>query len=98
MFQSESFYAINKLQLGCQRERYELLFVHRHRQSGFSARGFSFAYSRLRIQAASAFSFAWRLYADSGYVAPNLSLIHISEPTRLGMISYAVFCLKKKNK
>src|SRR5450756_1724255 len=32
-----------------------------------------------------------------GYVAPSvgLSLIHISEPTRLGMISYAVFCLKK---
>src|SRR5450756_1331073 len=27
---------------------------------------------------------------------PHLSLIHISEPTRLGMISYAVFCLKKK--
>src|SRR5450756_1698423 len=24
----------------------------------------------------------------------TLSLIHISEPTRLGMISYAVFCLK----
>src|SRR5450756_2569890 len=24
---------------------------------------------------------------------PRLSLIHISEPTRLGMISYAVFCL-----
>ena len=30
--------------------------------------------------------------------AQNLSLIHISEPTRLGMISYAVFCLKKKKK
>src|SRR5450756_2766613 len=29
--------------------------------------------------------------------ARRLSLIHISEPTRLGMISYAVFCLKKKN-
>ena len=28
----------------------------------------------------------------------DLSLIHISEPTRLGMISYAVFCLKKKNR
>src|SRR5450759_1505164 len=28
-------------------------------------------------------------------VSPHLSLIHISEPTRLGMISYAVFCLKK---
>src|SRR5450756_2331052 len=25
----------------------------------------------------------------------SLSLIHISEPTRLGMISYAVFCLTK---
>src|SRR5450759_5869776 len=29
-------------------------------------------------------------------VGVALSLIHISEPTRLGMISYAVFCLKKK--
>ena len=33
-----------------------------------------------------------------GSFANNLSLIHISEPTRLGMISYAVFCLKKKKK
>src|SRR5665648_1110275 len=33
-----------------------------------------------------------------GGPAYNLSLIHISEPTRLGMISYAVFCLKKKKK
>ena len=38
----------------------------------------------------------------SGTSAPNsgrlsvLSLIHISEPTRLLSISYAVFCLKKK--
>src|SRR5450756_2739819 len=31
------------------------------------------------------------LLADGTRV--NLSLIHISEPTRLGMISYAVFCL-----
>src|SRR5450759_306405 len=31
-------------------------------------------------------------------VVVYLSLIHISEPTRLGMISYAVFCLKKKKK
>ena len=28
----------------------------------------------------------------------HLSLIHISEPTRLLSISYAVFCLKKKNR
>src|SRR5450756_2896767 len=32
------------------------------------------------------------------HLAITLSLIHISEPTRLGMISYAVFCLKKKKK
>src|SRR5450756_358574 len=32
------------------------------------------------------------------HVVSRLSLIHISEPTRLGMISYAVFCLKKKKK
>src|SRR5660398_303122 len=32
---------------------------------------------------------------DAGLVA-YLSLIHISEPTRLRRISYAVFCLKKK--
>ena len=31
---------------------------------------------------------------DSLNIILNLSLIHISEPTRLGMISYAVFCLK----
>eukprot|EP00658_Telonema_sp_P-2_P078822 TRINITY_DN7475_c0_g2_i3.p1 TRINITY_DN7475_c0_g2~~TRINITY_DN7475_c0_g2_i3.p1 ORF type:complete len:110 (+),score=31.06 TRINITY_DN7475_c0_g2_i3:92-421(+) len=30
--------------------------------------------------------------------AVYLSLIHISEPTRLLSISYAVFCLKKKKK
>ena len=29
-------------------------------------------------------------------VPPQLSLIHISEPTRQAEISYAVFCLKKK--
>src|SRR5665648_1200776 len=35
---------------------------------------------------------------DMSYSICRLSLIHISEPTRLGMISYAVFCLKKKKK
>src|SRR5665648_877053 len=49
----------------------------------------------------------WKLSAVWGYLIASivslallvgLSLIHISEPTRLGMISYAVFCLKKKNK
>src|SRR5450759_5634225 len=32
----------------------------------------------------------------AGLALLYLSLIHISEPTRLGMISYAVFCLKKQ--
>eukprot|EP00831_Metopus_contortus_P020767 TRINITY_DN19190_c0_g1_i1.p2 TRINITY_DN19190_c0_g1~~TRINITY_DN19190_c0_g1_i1.p2 ORF type:complete len:102 (-),score=19.69 TRINITY_DN19190_c0_g1_i1:35-340(-) len=32
----------------------------------------------------------------STFVIENLSLIHISEPTRPLYISYAVFCLKKK--
>src|SRR5665648_734985 len=37
-------------------------------------------------------SMAWVCSAS----VQDLSLIHIYEPTRLGMISYAVFCLKKK--
>src|SRR5678815_1246846 len=35
--------------------------------------------------------------SDGRYQGQCLSLIHISEPTRLLSISYAVFCLKKKN-
>src|SRR5450756_2257729 len=38
------------------------------------------------------------LFGMSAAAVLQLSLIHISEPTRLGMISYAVFCLKKKKK
>ena len=34
---------------------------------------------------------------DGFILLKNLSLIHISEPTRRTPISYAVFCLKKKN-
>src|SRR5674476_1577272 len=35
---------------------------------------------------------------DGGAYGLDLSLIHISEPTRQAEISYAVFCLKKKKK
>src|SRR5659263_663484 len=35
------------------------------------------------------------VHETMGFKYVYLSLIHISEPTRLGMISYAVFCLKK---
>src|SRR5678816_3435267 len=38
---------------------------------------------------------AFRTHYGYPYI---LSLIHISEPTRLLSISYAVFCLKKKKK
>ena len=34
---------------------------------------------------------------DEWVTDKELSLIHISEPTRQEAISYAVFCLKKKN-
>ena len=40
-----------------------------------------------------AFVFSFILLSCNGY---DLSLIHISEPTRRTPISYAVFCLKKK--
>ena len=39
-----------------------------------------------------------RGYAIGDVGHTDLSLIHISEPTRLRRISYAVFCLKKKTK
>src|SRR5450756_2747138 len=39
---------------------------------------------------------AMEMTASMLWLWNGLSLIHISEPTRLGMISYAVFCLKKK--
>ncbi|MBW6131928.1 hypothetical protein KZ847_15895, partial [Pseudomonas aeruginosa] len=37
---------------------------------------------------------AWHAQLELAYA---LSLIHISEPTRLRCSSYAVFCLKKKS-
>ena len=36
------------------------------------------------------------VYPAAGLIDYYLSLLHISEPTRLPSISYAVFCLKKK--
>ena len=55
-------------------------------QAGFNT---DRAYSKARIK---------RLDTErvESELARNLSLIHISEPTRLRRISYAVFCLKKK--
>eukprot|EP00658_Telonema_sp_P-2_P053171 TRINITY_DN41614_c0_g1_i1.p1 TRINITY_DN41614_c0_g1~~TRINITY_DN41614_c0_g1_i1.p1 ORF type:complete len:177 (-),score=54.27 TRINITY_DN41614_c0_g1_i1:11-541(-) len=40
---------------------------------------------------------AFKVGAEERRTTASLSLIHISEPTRLLSISYAVFCLKKKN-
>src|SRR5678815_132004 len=39
-----------------------------------------------------------RFVVEEDAAVVDLSLIHISEPTRLLSISYAVFCLKKKKK
>ena len=36
------------------------------------------------------------VFVDEALSFADLSLIHISEPTRQAEISYAVFCLKKK--
>eukprot|EP00658_Telonema_sp_P-2_P023698 TRINITY_DN19501_c0_g1_i6.p1 TRINITY_DN19501_c0_g1~~TRINITY_DN19501_c0_g1_i6.p1 ORF type:complete len:258 (-),score=67.41 TRINITY_DN19501_c0_g1_i6:5-778(-) len=44
------------------------------------------------------FSKATSLFLRALAMPADLSLIHISEPTRLLSISYAVFCLKKKKK
>ena len=41
--------------------------------------------------------FQSRVMEPQPIVVPDLSLIHISEPTRQAEISYAVFCLKKMN-
>eukprot|EP00658_Telonema_sp_P-2_P034790 TRINITY_DN25393_c0_g1_i2.p1 TRINITY_DN25393_c0_g1~~TRINITY_DN25393_c0_g1_i2.p1 ORF type:complete len:105 (+),score=35.27 TRINITY_DN25393_c0_g1_i2:135-449(+) len=41
-------------------------------------------------------TFMLAYHPDKEYPTWCLSLIHISEPTRLLSISYAVFCLKKK--
>ena len=40
-------------------------------------------------------SFVYKMLRKKN-ITLNLSLIHISEPTRQAEISYAVFCLKKK--
>ena len=49
------------------------------------------------ILTASAKEFVTPLSVTSLSQGKVLSLIHISEPTRRTPISYAVFCLKKKN-
>ena len=46
------------------------------------------SYERDTVEFARAFTFFDAVYA---FALTLLSLIHISEPTRLGMISYAVF-------
>src|SRR5678810_1055298 len=48
---------------------------------------------RPKDRGAIAFAGLWETW-----IGPNLSLIHISEPTRQAEISYAVFCLQKKKK
>ena len=44
-----------------------------------------------------AYEVCTKLGEQGRLIGIDLSLIHISEPTRRTPISYAVFCLKKKN-
>ena len=64
---------------------------------GFYIRGLA-EYSGYCMAAASFFALAYT-FVEGGHIRITLflSLIHISEPTRPEPISYAVFCLKKKN-
>eukprot|EP00658_Telonema_sp_P-2_P062198 TRINITY_DN5086_c0_g1_i1.p1 TRINITY_DN5086_c0_g1~~TRINITY_DN5086_c0_g1_i1.p1 ORF type:complete len:295 (+),score=100.65 TRINITY_DN5086_c0_g1_i1:266-1150(+) len=59
-----------------------------------------FEYFRLEdwVKHAASFPTYPKVFLGSAASAVDLSLIHISEPTRLLSISYAVFCLKKKKK
>src|SRR5450756_3039303 len=54
--------------------------------------------SRMHLTALALAHMTGEVTPDLVLILLQLSLIHISEPTRLGMISYAVFCLKKKKK
>src|SRR5665648_1213099 len=60
-----------------------------------------FSFHSFYLSLSSFYEIASPAFAGAGLLLSShptyyLSLIHISEPTRLGMISYAVFCLKKK--
>src|SRR5659263_330032 len=74
-----------------------ILFLHfrkrlkQKKMFGFTAAIFSKYLKKACVKTASMSMLLFRTFLIM------LSLIHISEPTRLGMISYAVFCLKKKN-
>eukprot|EP00825_Cyclidium_porcatum_P051183 TRINITY_DN9334_c0_g1_i1.p1 TRINITY_DN9334_c0_g1~~TRINITY_DN9334_c0_g1_i1.p1 ORF type:complete len:144 (+),score=12.01 TRINITY_DN9334_c0_g1_i1:130-561(+) len=59
----------------------------------YQEKSFRLDLKNFKIQVISVFLIIFKLRVNHNF---DLSLIHISEPTRLGMISYAVFCLKKK--
>ena len=52
--------------------------------------------TRFELRAPNPLSNTYLVLASIYQAVVDLSLIHISEPTRLLSISYAVFCLKKK--
>ena len=70
-----------------------VLLRNRDDRSGFDATATALPSRALSIGAV---KFNLDNHADLVVGLENLSLIHISEPTRLLSISYAVFCLKKK--
>ena len=71
----------------------QLLKDARERAHELLAQAEKAAHQRVEESKAQAKAEADRIAASAK--AQLLSLIHISEPTRLALISYAVFCLKK---
>ena len=66
------------------------------RTFSFKSNEVIFGGGRLRVNAKDIPLDVKALFAVYDEANKNLSLIHISEPTRQAEISYAVFCLKKK--
>src|SRR5450756_2947943 len=85
---------------GCPDEGRDLFAGLLHRGAGFPSQGVERrgVPELLREVRLHRLSHLGKRRRGSRVVEVDLSLIHISEPTRLGMISYAVFCLKKKKK
>eukprot|EP00658_Telonema_sp_P-2_P082338 TRINITY_DN8688_c0_g1_i2.p2 TRINITY_DN8688_c0_g1~~TRINITY_DN8688_c0_g1_i2.p2 ORF type:complete len:220 (-),score=76.71 TRINITY_DN8688_c0_g1_i2:68-727(-) len=80
----------------------QLTVLTEHGASAFATQIYGFLGSNFNFENAK-FATTWKDISQvsdfwNWMKGPFLSLIHISEPTRLLSISYAVFCLKKKKK
>ena len=75
---------------------YEALIKPDHLNVSKSVNAETNSRNSVKVEQKTSISSQENSYTQYSDTHQTLSLIHISEPTRLGMISYAVFCLKKK--